>query len=429
MTQKRQQTRNDGEDPGPERARDVVVIGGGPAGSAAAILLAELGHDVLICEALDSPRVHVGESLIPAANRTLARLGMTARMDELSCPQKFGVQFYSQTKAGRPFYFEEASDPELHQTWQVRRSAFDAAMLERAVECGAELRIKTQVRDVELDEAGDRVVAARILGPDGVERRVPARMVLDASGQRGLLAKRFDVREHIDGLRNAAAWAHFDGVQLDEGTDAGSTLIYRVSTSTWFWLIPVPGSVSIGVVMPMDELRDYGRNPVEILDAALEACPMLQMRMKNAKRSTPVRFNRDFSYRATSDGGRGWALVGDALGFMDPVYSSGLFLALHSAELAADRAHALLQVAGGSLDMRGFSGDYQEAFEQFLTIVRAYYSEDFHFGDFARSGDRRKGLVDLFTGDVGTPHAREVARAIREHCKLPERSFPQANAG
>lgn len=404
--------------------RDVVIIGGGPAGATAATLLAQRGYDVLVLEALEFPRVHVGESLIPAANRVLERLGVLDAIGALGCPAKYGVRFYTERGAGRPFYFSEASDPALHMTWQVRRSDFDAMLLERARAAGAELAMRTPAREVLCTSSGEvrGVVAMR---PDGQRQTIRARLVLDASGQRGLVTKHFGVREHIDGLANAACWSHFDGVRLDAGKDAGSTLIYRVRRDTWLWLIPLPDSVSIGVVTPMRALASFGKDPVSILEAAIAACPAIGERMNGAERVAPVRVAKDFSYRATCEGGPGWALIGDALGFMDPVYSSGLFLALRSAELAADAAATRLGATpSGAVDMRSFAGDYHRAFERFLVIVRAFYAPGFRFSDFGQEGERRKGLVDLFTGDVMTEQAGRVASDIRERCRI---GSPQAS--
>ena len=217
----------------------------------------------------------------------------------------------------------------------------------------------------------------------------------------------------IPNLQNTSVYAHFEGVDLDEGDDGGSTLIFRIDTRAWLWLIPLPDAVSIGLVAPARRISEFGASLNEILDTAIAASPDLTERMANATRSSEVRAIRDFSYRATREGGPGWCLVGDALGFIDPMYSTGLFLALRSAELGAAAVHCELEAAGAP-DLTGYATDYHRAFDRFLALVNAFYSEDFRFGEFGKNPQHRQGLVDLLTGIVDSDAAVAVAEAI-EH--------------
>ena len=390
---------------------DVAIIGGGPAGAAVGALAAAAGHRVLVFERQAFPRFQIGESLVPAVNLTLAKLGVLERMDQLGFPRKHGVQFFSPSGPSRPFYFSEVSDPRMHQTWQVLRSDFDAMLLDNAVRAGAEVVSETQVVGVET--SGERVAGVKVRDAAG-ERVVAAKVVVDASGQQGVLAQRMGGRVHIEGLHNTAVYAHYQGAVLDTGMDAGSTLIYRIGHGCWLWFIPLPDVVSIGLVAPARQISTFGKAPAEMLDAAIAVCEPLQARLASARRTNEVRAVRDSSYRAVRDGGDGWILVGDALGFIDPIYSTGLFLTMFSAELAADAISA--ELGGRGQGLAGYSKDYQAAFDRFLVLVRAFYQEGFRFGEFARDASHRAGLVDLLTGIVATPEAVAVARALADAC-------------
>ena len=389
---------------------DVIIIGGGPAGSVAGALLARAGYQVELLEAQGFPRFHVGESLIPAVNLTLERLGVLDRMDAMGYPRKFGVQFYSPKGPGRPFYFSEATDERMHQTWQVMRSTFDAMLMDVAVDDGVNVRMGTRAVDAIRD--GDAVTGVKVADEGDVKQDLHARVVIDASGQSGVVAKRMSQRLGVSDLENLAVFAHYRGVRLDEGIDAGSTLIFRLDTKDWIWFIPLPGDlVSIGLVAPSKSIWNYGDDPERVIEASIARCPHLQERLESASRVTDVHVARDFSYVSAKDGGDGWLLTGDALGFIDPVYSSGLFLAVHSAELAADAVMEAFET-GSAPRFSGYAANYRTAWDRFLTIVRAYYDEDFHFGPVASNEQNRQGLVDILTGDVGTPSAAQVAREI-----------------
>jgi flavin-dependent dehydrogenase len=397
---------------------DVVVIGGGPAGAAAATLAARAGFRVALFERDEFPRHHVGESLIPAANLTLDRLGLLEPLAATRFPRKHGVQFFSERGASRPFYFEECSDPRLKTTWQVLRSDFDRILLEHAEAAGACTNTRHEVVDVLVEN--DAVTGVQVVDDEGAVLDIEARAVVDASGTNGLLARRFGERETIPGLENTAVYAHFEDVRLDEGIDRGSTLIFKVETGAWLWLIPLPDAVSIGLVTSARRITSFGRRPEDILGNAIARSPELSERMQGARRTGPVRAVRDFSYHARRDGGRGWMLIGDSLGFIDPMYSTGLFLSLFSTELAVEALVERLGANGSETrpterpDFAGFSRRWQQAYDRFLPLVRAFYRDDPRFREFAKVPDRRRGLVDLLTGLVDTPEAIAVADELRE---------------
>ena len=389
---------------------DVVVIGGGPGGSALASLVAQAGHRVALFEKQSFPRFQVGESLVPAVNLTLERLGLLPAMEARGFTRKYGVQFFGQHGPTKPFYFREVADERLHQTWQVLRSEFDALLFENAAAHGAESRTGTEA--CALIETGDTVTGVRITEAGGAQRDVSARVVVDATGQRGLLARQYGGRRLIEGLKNASVYAHYHGVRRDQGIDAGSTLIYRVDARSWIWFIPLRDAVSIGLVTSATGIASFGSSKEAVLQAAIDRCPDLRQRMTTAERATEVRSVRDFSYRASRAGGPGWLLVGDAVGFIDPIYSTGLCLTMLSAELGAAAIDAAL-TGRGELDFAGYSGKYQAAFDHFLVLVQAYYEADFHFGTLTKNPVHRLGLIDLLTGVVGTPNGDEVTKAIR----------------
>lgn len=396
----------------PSRKFDVVVIGGGPAGATAATLLAQAGHDVALFERQSFPRFHVGESLVPAVNLTLEKLGVRERMDEIGFVQKHGVQFYTKNGPSRPFYFSEVADSRMHHTWQVLRSESDKMLLDHAAAAG--VHVETDEPVVHALREGPAVRGVRVRRLDESEENIGARVTLDASGQKGIIAADLTQHEIVPGLENTAVYAHYRDVPLDSGKDAGSTLIYRLDAQSWIWFIPLQGVVSIGLVTSASEILRFGQDRNEILQNAIAQSPHLSERLRNASRAGEVRVARDFSYRAKRDGGEGWALIGDALGFIDPVYSTGLLLAMRSAECAAREATCALAGDHEHPDMHGFSKEWQVAFDRFLPLVRAFYTEDFRFGEISREEAHRQGLVDLLTGIVDTDEAIGVTELIQK---------------
>ncbi len=383
---------------------DAIVIGGGPAGSTAATLMADCGHRVLQLERQKVPQFKVGESLIPATFHTLERLGLIDRLRRSHFPEKHSVQFFgSDGRGSAPFYFHETDPSERSRTWQVLRSEFDGMLLERARERGVEVVTGAGVREVLFD--GKRAAGVRVTNGDGEVRDLTSRVVVDATGQRSLLARQLKLRRHDPHLRMAAISTHYTGGLRDAGIDEGATLILQTrEKNSWFWYIPLPHDrVSVGVVGPIEYLiRDRQGNPQRTFEEELELCPGLTPRLAEARQVMDVRVLNDFSYISEQVAGDGWVLAGDAFGFLDPIYSSGVLLALASGEMVADSICAALAAGDPSAArLRVFEPRLRAGMASFRTLIHAFYHRDFHFGSFLRQHpEHRLAIIDILVGDV-----------------------------
>src|SRR3954454_8291496 len=277
---------------------DVAIIGGGPAGSSAAILLAQKGRKVVVLEREKFPRFHIGESLLPYSMGAFDRLGIRERLDAWGFP-KFGGEIA--TAAGErsvKFYFKDGFRLEHKQSYQVQRAEFDQMLLDRARECGAELREEVAVEQLDLQ-------------PDGVPLRlaqgeVRARYVIDCSGRQSVLGRQLGLKHDYAHLKKFSCYADFDHVQRDEGIDAGLTRLVR-ARDYWFWLIPLSETrTSIGVVMDSAEFRARKATPEAVLAATLHESPLMRERMTNAERMTQVYSTGDYSYRNAQLAGDRW---------------------------------------------------------------------------------------------------------------------------
>jgi flavin-dependent dehydrogenase len=381
---------------------DVVVIGGGPAGATVSTLLAQGGCRVQLFERERFPRFHIGESLIPETYWVLKRLNMLPKMQQSHFVKKFSVQFVN--AAGResaPFYFQDNKPHECSQTWQVVRSEFDQMMLDNAREHGVDAQEGVRVHDVIFE--GDRAAGVRIREDDGTFREVRAKVVVDASGQNGLLMNRMRLRVWDPILNKGAIWTYWEGAYRDTGRDEGATLVIQTGNRKgWFWYIPQHDDiVSVGVVAPFDYLfkgrKDYARTYEE----EVENCPGVKERVAGANRATGYFATKDYSYRSKQVAGDGWVLVGDAFGFLDPLYSSGVLLALKSGELAADAIVEGLAKGDTSAAQLGKWGPaFNQGVDRMRRLVCEYY-EGFSFGKMVREYPEMRGtLTDLLIGDL-----------------------------
>jgi flavin-dependent dehydrogenase len=380
---------------------DVVVIGGGPAGSTTSTILAQHGLRVGLFEREKFPRFHIGESLIPETYWVLKRIGMLEKMQRSHFVKKYSVQFVNANgKLSAPFYFWDNKPHECSQTWQVVRSEFDLMLLENAREHGVDAYDGVHVVEVVFDR--DRATGVRI-SENGERREVRAKVVVDASGQAAMLQNRFKLRLWDPILNKGAIWTYYQGAYRDTGRDEGATLVLQTPTKKgWFWYIPQHDDiVSVGVVAPFDDLFK-GRGPHEkTFHEEVDRCPALKGRISKATRVTGYFATRDYSYRSKTVAGDGWVLVGDAFGFLDPLYSSGVLLALKSGELAADAIAEGLSKGDVSAEQLGKWGDgFNEGVDRMRRLVCEYYN-GFSFGRFVKKHpDLRNTVTDLLIGDL-----------------------------
>ena len=380
---------------------DVVVIGGGPAGSTVSTLMAQQGLQVRLYERDRFPRFHIGESLIPETYWVLKRLNMLERMQQSHFVKKFSVQFVNaQGRESAPFYFWDNKPHECSQTWQVVRSEFDRMMLENARAHGVDVHEGVRVHDVRFEN--DRAVGVRVKSDSGFED-VSAKVVVDASGQNGLIMNRRNLRVWDPLLNKGAIWTYWKGAYRDEGKDAGATLVIQTgSKKGWFWYIPLHDDVvSCGVVAPFDYLFKGRTDYAKTYEEEVEHCPGVKERVRDATRVTGYFATKDYSYRSKQVAGDGWVLVGDAFGFLDPLYSSGVLLALKSGELAADAVVEGLAKGDTSEKQLGKWGpNFNEGVDRMRRLVCEYY-DGFSFGGMIKRYPEMRGTItDLLIGDL-----------------------------
>ena len=410
---------------------DVIVIGGGPAGSTASTLIAQQGHKVMLFERERFPRFHIGESLIPETYWVLQRLKMLDKMKASHFTEKFSVQFVNASgKLSAPFYFHDNKPHECSQTWQVDRSEFDLMMLRNAAEQGVEVHEATRVLDVLFD--GDRAVGVRIQREDGSTEEVRARVVVDASGQSAMLQSRFKLRLWDPVLNKGAIWTYWKGAYRDTGRDEGATLVIQTPNKQgWFWYIPLHNDImSVGVVAPFDYLFKGRAGHEETFLEEVERCPAVKERISKATRSTGYFATKDYSYRSRQVAGDGWVLIGDAFGFLDPLYSSGVLLALKSGELAADAIVEGFSRDDVSAAQLGKWGDlFNRGVDRMRRLVCEYY-DGFSFGKFVKNFPELKNTVtDLLIGDLFTDRVDEVWQPMESLYPEGKTPIPAWSAG
>ena len=334
---------------------DVIIIGAGPAGATAAALLAERGRRVLVLEKETFPRYHIGESLMPYCWFTLNRLGLVGQMHERAFVKKHSVQFVTADGwQSSPFYFFQHYDHPSSVTWQIERSEFDFMLLDNARGGGAEIREQTAVQQLLRDDSG-RVVGVEAIGANGQTYHIHAPVTMDCSGRERIAALRDGWYQRDPKLNKLSIWSYWRGAKRDPGIDEGNTTVAYVEGRGWFWYIPLKNDiVSLGIVAEKDYLFNGSKDPAEIMAREIQRNVWIRDHIASGTQFGEYWVTSEFSYRSRHPAADGLVLAGDAFAFLDPVFSSGVFFALKSGELAADAVDAAL--TAGDVSGAAFAG-------------------------------------------------------------------------
>jgi flavin-dependent dehydrogenase len=402
---------------------DAVLIGGGPSGSCAAAILAEYRHRVLILEKAKFPRYHIGESLIPFTFGPLERIGMIPKMKASHFVKKYSVTFVQPDgRRSQPFYFFTRYDREtVAQTWQVLRSEFDQMLLDNAREKGAEVREETNVNRLLIENG--KVVGVEATDKSGRTYEVRAPITLDCTGKEAFTSNHFKWRMRDPYLNKIAVWTYYRGSKREADIDEGATTVAYVPEKGWFWHIPQHDDmVSVGIVAEGKYLTRGGvKSPRDIFNREVEENQWVKNHLAVGESTGEYFITSEYSRHSQYCAAPGLLLLGDAFAFLDPVFSSGVMLALKTGHLAGEAVHEGL-LAGDLSPARfaNYGATIRQGVENMRKLVYAFYDPKFSFREVIKKHPEAAGqITDCLSGDVNKDFS-ELWGWIREFVPLPD---------
>ncbi|MDN5782405.1 MAG: FAD-dependent oxidoreductase, partial [Luteimonas sp.] len=396
-------------------ATDVLVIGGGPAGSTIATLLARKGWQVTMLEKDRHPRFHIGESLLPMNMPILRRMGAFEKVDAIGM-LKLGADFPREQGGYNTFDFAKALDAKCDHAYHVKREQFDQVLFEHARENGVDAREQVKVERVEFG-ADERPSLVHACDADGNALAFRPRYVVDASGRDAFLGGKLKLKRKNPRHQSAAVFSHYRGVERRPGRDAGNVSIYRHDHG-WAWLIPLAdGDMSVGAVCYPEYLKTRKGDSEGFLLRTLEAIPEVASRMQGAQRVAPVHVTGNYAYECTRMSGPGWLLVGDAWNFVDPMFSSGVYLGMHGAEQGAEVVDgALRDPAREARLQRDTERSLNQGLDEFKWFIYRFTSPtmEYLFANPRNILQIEQAVVAMLAGDVfDSPRVRRRLRMFR----------------
>jgi flavin-dependent dehydrogenase len=383
---------------------DAIVCGGGPAGSTFATTLARAGRKVAVFEREKFPRFHIGESLLPWNVPLLERIGALDKVRTEGMQVKYGARFYHQgTDKTRFVRFADGMDDKHPSAFQVKRGDFDKLLLDHARESGAAVYEEARVEDVLWEGAeGGRARGVRVRLPGETQpREVTARFVADATGRDALLSRKLGGHRRDPQLDRSAAFAHFDTFNRAEGPTGGDIVVITTPDG-WWWMIPFSdGTVSVGIVMPARRFKQRKGSVDDLFNESIAGAPELRAHLGPGKRTSEIYAIADYSYCASKIVGDGYCLIGDAACFLDPVFSTGVLLAMTAGEMAGTQVSASLARNGrvDASDLRRFEKVYLKGADRFRRFVHGFYQPHFLEVFYAEAPSRK--LVGVVTSLLG----------------------------